>query len=53
MQLLCSLLVADSEALDDTTVDEATFVEVSWPTVVGVVPVVVPVEELKKKIQIF
>ena len=47
IQLLCSL-VADSEALEDTTVVAAAFVEASWPTVFGEVPMVpvVPVEEL-------
>ena len=35
--------------LEDTTVVAVALAEVSWATVAGIVPVVVPVEELKKK----
>ena len=35
--------------LEDTTVVAVAFAEVSWATVAGIVPVVVPVEELQKK----
>ena len=35
--------------LEDTTVVAVALAEVSWATVAGIVPVVVPVEELQKK----
>ena len=35
--------------LEDTTVVAVALAEVSWATVAGIVPVVVPVEELQEK----